>query len=252
MDTHSFRNKTKEILLPGFNEKRISGNEFCCVTSNEAQRCILVFGINPAGDENEAMVESDSTYLYYLPDLNIKNRTYSPYYKPIFEVFSRATDNNAKWAWCNCSAVEIKEIIERDVSLKQYSEVIQSYYRDYKTKKYSIYIGEFFYYHMTNQAELLKLIDSSLISKYVIEMLNLHIDEIVNHGHSIDLIYINNASISHYLCNAFGLSDYSSNYDYNYNNQKYRIVFGSMLSGMRAMDTFSKARLIEEIKEHLC
>lgn len=248
MNSNLFINKTTEVLLPGYNKNRLCSTEFKSVRSKDSQKCILVFGINPAGDESNAIGEKDSCYLYYLPGVNIPGRTYSTFYKPIFELVSKAAINNVKWAWCNYHFNEIDDIINKDTKLKEYSDEIRKHYSDYKDKKYSLYIGEFFYYHMTSQTDFLKLIDSSKISNYYIEMLNLHIDEIVNHGNTVELILVNNATASHELCKSLGVNEGCSYYDYNYKDHQYRILFAAMLSGRRAMDTFSKARLINEIK----
>ncbi len=251
MENQSFIRQTETILLPGFNTKRLCSTEFECVNSKESQKCILVFGINPSGDEKDAIGEKDSKYLYYLPNANILERTYPKFYKPIFEIMSMATNNNAKWDWCNYREDELKELIKIDNKLKPYSEEILEHYSEFKDNKYSIYIGEFFYYHMKSQSEFLKLVNTANIGEHMIKMLNMHIREIVNRGNSIELIYINNATASHELCKALGVSEYCSSTEYEYNNQIFRILFGSMLSGMRAMDSFSKARLINEMKEHL-
>ena len=251
MENKSFISQTEMILLPGFNIKRLCSTEFECINSKEAQKCILVFGINPSGDEKDAIGEKDSKYLYYLPNINVLERTYPNFYKPIFEIISMATNYNAKWDWCNYREDELKELIKIDKKLKPYSEEILEHYLEFKDNKYSIYIGEFFYYHMKSQSDFLKLVNTSNIGEHMIKLLNMHIKEIINKGNSIELIYINNATASHELCKALGVSEYCSSTEYEYNNQMFKILFGSMLSGRRAMDSFSKARLINEMKEHL-
>lgn len=243
--------KTKEILKPGYNDNCLCTSELECVRSETPQKCILVFGINPAGDEKDAVYEDNSLYLYHLPDYNIKDRTYSKFNKPIFDIVSRATNNNAKWGWCNYNTSEIKEIINKDQKLRPHFDVILNHYSEYKDKEYSIYIGEFFYYHMTNQSEFLKMIDSSKLNDYLIEMLNMHIEEIVNHNNAVSCIYINNATISGELCKALDIDGYPSYIDYKYQDCSIRIFFGSMLSGQRSMDVFSKDRLTNEMKEYL-
>ena len=244
-------NKTKEILKPNYNEKRLCTSELECVKSKAPQKCILVFGINPAGDEKDAVAEENSLYLYYLQDYIINDRTYSKFYKPIFETISKATNDNAKWGWCNYDSTEISDKINNDEKLKPHRDIILNIYNSHSKKDYSIYIGEFFYYHMTSQTDFLTLIDSSKLNNYLLEMLNMHIDEIVNSNNDISCILINNAVASRELCTALKIDGFPSFYDYTYQNKTFRIFFASMLSGQRSMDVFSKDRLIKEIKEYL-
>lgn len=251
MSNNILINKTREVLVSGYDPNRLCANELSCIESEVPQNCILVFGINPAGDENDAKKEANELYLYYLPETNIDDRTYSKFYKPIFETISTATNGNAKWGWCNYSRDQLNDIIEADDKLKPYSEAVKSHYNAYCNKKYSIYIGEFFYYHMTSQAQFLNLVDISNINTYFVEMLNLHIDEIIDRKNTISCIFINNATASRYLSDALNNSDYRSSIDYKYKGHTYRIIFGSMLSGRRSMDVFSKDRLINEMREYV-
>lgn len=252
-DREIFINKTKEILLPGSDYKRISEYDFRCIETKEKQKCILIFGMNPAGDETDVNRQIGSTYLYYIPEIeDIKNRTYKKYHKPILDVLSEATNNDVKWSWCNYSRDEIKKIIDLDTKLAPYKETILDYYDSCQRKQYSIYLCEFFYFHMTKQNDFFKLLDKSKLNGYFIEMLNKHIEEIIANGHSVESIYINNATASNYLCKDFGIKGkYSSSIDYNNKGQNIKILLGSMLSGQRAMDNYSKARLISDIKNNL-
>ena len=117
-------------------------------------------------------------------------------------------------------------------------------------KTHSIYIGDFFYYHMTSQSEFLKLVDSSQVEEYVIEMLNMHIETIINKN-TVEFVYVNNAMASHLLCKAEKISDGISKFVHEYKGHKYTVLLGSMLSGQRAMDVFSKARLVQEMRDTL-
>lgn len=140
MSNNILINKTREVLVSGYDSKRLCANELSCIETDVPQNCILVFGINPAGDENDAKKEEYGLYLYYLPETNISDRTYSKFYKSIFETISTATNGNAKWGWCNYSRDQLDVIIEADEKLKPYSEAVKRYYNSYCNKKYSIYI----------------------------------------------------------------------------------------------------------------
>lgn len=246
----SFIDETKNVLLPGFDCNRISSSNFKCIKSDTPQKCILVLGMNPAGNAKVAKEDEKALYLYYLPEYNIDGRTYSKYYKPIFEVFDRATNNNAKWGWCSYPRDRFEELIEDDNKLKPHKQALMKQHGNLKDKEYSIYIGELFYYHMTSQTEFLKMIDSSKRTDHVLKMLRLHIDAINGTNNTVSLVYINNTAASRMICDALKIEGYPTFYDYKYNGKIYRILFGSMLSGQRAMDVFSRGRLITEIQQY--
>lgn len=242
---------TEGILIPGkYNKKCLCSSELECVETKAQQKCILVFGINPSGGENDARAEKNALYLYYLPDCSIKDRTYSRFYKPIFETVSSATKNNSKWGWCNYSLKELQVRINNDVILHNYSDMIQAHYSEYKDKEYSVYIGEFFYYHMKDQNEFLKLVDDSRQDEYIEKMLKMHIDEIENSNNTISCILINNATASKMVLKALHINDFPTSYDYYYKNKRYRMFFSAMLSGPAA-DVFSKQRLVNEMNRFL-
>ena len=247
----SFIDETKNVLLPGFDCNRLSSSNFKCIESDTPQKCILVLGMNPAGNAKVAKEDEKALYLYCLPEYSIDGRTYSKYYKPIFEVFDRATNNNAKWGWCSYPRDRFEELIEDDNKLKPHKQALMKQYGNLKDKEYSIYIGELFYYHMTSQTELLKLIDSSKRTVHVQKMLQWHIDAINETNNSVSLIYINNTTASRMICLALDIEGYPTFYDYEYNGKIYRILFGSMLSGKSPMDVFSRGRLISEIQQYL-
>ena len=251
MKKESFISKTEEILMPGSNQKCLCSDEFYCVETKSKQKCILYFGMNPSGDESSVIAEKNAVYLYYLPNISIKNRTFPRYYKPIFNTISKITNDNAKWGWCNYDSNYIESMISNDKQLTPYADSIKSFYSEYKEKEYSVYIGEFFYYHEKSQSKFLKYVNMTKINKYIIEMLEMHIDRIVNLDNTLSAIIINNTTASKLLCDAFNIDYNHSFYDYKYHDHTYRVFFGSMLSGLRAMDDFSKHRLIKDIKDFL-
>lgn len=254
MNQSNFIEKTKDILIANhYDENRIATNGFRIIDSDNTKNCILVLGINPAGDENDAQAEKDVLYLYSLNTTDIQHRTYHKYHNPIFKLLSDATNNEVKWDWCNLSEDDIKKTIENDTELKKYKEIISSYYSEYKNKTYTICIGEFFYYHEKNQAEFLKLIDvrKDAYRKYYSSMLEMHINAIVEKGHNVSAILIVNATAAKNLCIELGKEEYPSCIDYKFKEQEYKIFFSSMLSGQRAIDVFSRNRLCCDLKKHL-
>ncbi len=254
-----FIKKTKDILQ-NYNDKCLSTNGFRITDSEKCKKYILILGINPAGNEDDAKSEKNATYLYSLDEIDIKDRTYNKYYKPIFTLLSDATDGGVKWDWCNLSECDIEKLIEEDTKLQGYKEKISSYYQDYKGKKYSLCMGEFFYYHETSQSKFLELVDTKNdnYKNHYSSMLEMHIKAIIEKGHEIKAILIPNATAARKLCDEMRSTyceieedKYPSYVNYKFENQEYRIFFSSMLSGQRAIDVFSRDRLCCALKQYL-
>lgn len=254
---------TMKILGISENDKgnynRIDKNGFKVnECKNKKNKYILVLGINPAGDENSA--EYDQNYLYYIPTITAKNgekHFYNKYFKPIYNLFDEATEQKIKWDWCNLENIKnIKNEID-----SQNFEKIENFYKESNKKEFTILSGDLFYYHETNQETFKDNFKNELdnIDKDKMkEILEIHIKKILDEG-NLKLIYINNAYASDLIYkNIFAEGEETGKesqkvYKFEYKNNAYSIpiLFGSMLSGRRAMDKYSKARLKKEIKEIL-
>lgn len=210
--------------------------------------CVLVMGLNLAGDEKAAKNEkSKRTFLYSFSNMYIKGSpyVYNPYYRPIYNLMNEVFDGDVKWHWCNKNwddlENEIKNSDDRDF-IKEVSEE----YNNHKNKKVSIYIGDMFYYHETNSEKLPISKDIDLKS-YYFKMLKLHIKALKKEEKNIKFIYINNAGVSNSMCgNSLKTVEEYNNKD---DNSKIPIFYGGMLS--YPMDSFSKKRLVNEIKNYL-
>lgn len=236
-----------------------------------AEPCVLIMGLNPAGDDGDADRERDlnSTYFYAM-DTNSKfdkKWMYNPYFLPIFRFVNAILVGSAKWPWCNKSWQSIEQELrlrndfpvkekDNDTSLKtrksrkeEAIKEIKTYYvnhqHDPKKKFHTIYIGDMFYYHQTDSKKL-PLNEKSGgpdYRKYCLEMLMEHIKKLQNeHNKKILFVYINNAKVSHWLCD---------------DNRTWievlgiKVFLGGMLSGQRSMDSFSTNRLIAEIQRNM-
>jgi len=76
-------------------------------------------------------------------------------------------------------------------------------------------------------------------------MLELHIDALLKSGKNIKFVYINNSQVSQWLCD----SDSDINTYTVFGDRKIPVFFGRMLSG--GIDSFSRLRLVNEIKDYL-
>ncbi len=237
LNQHDKKYDKNRIAQRGFDIEENDDNE---------QDCVLIIGLNPAGDEKDAKRENDSKlpYLYCL-DVNDKKvnvrikYAYPKYFRPILQFVNNITNNNAKWAWCNYEENDIKKFCEHD-DLKENKKEILDYYNNVKYRNTSVYIGDMFYYHETksNEIPLYKNLDN-----YYEDMLKLHINCLKEHNKNIKFVYINNATVSHKLNNkkdeTFSMID------------NVPVFYGSMLSGMRCMDSFSVKRLEKEIEKNM-
>lgn len=271
---------TMKILEISENDKgnynRIDKNGFKInECKNKNNKYILVLGINPAGDENSAVYEQN--YLYCIPTITAKKeekRFYNKYFKPIYDLFDEVTEQKIKWDWCNLENIE--DIKNKD---SQNSKKIENFYKESHEKEFTILSGDLFYYHETSQEEFKKLLKKGLNKKLdkqgekqneknrkkflypqIKEILNIHIKKILDEG-DLTLIYINNAYASDLIYESIREEPVKESeklltkkeYEFEYKNNVYSIpiLFGCMLSGKRAMDKYSKARLKKEIKEIL-
>ena len=198
-DSRIFIEKTLEALDINKKYNRLGVRGFEYDKSETEENCVLVIGLNPAGDNTAAKNEVENrTYLYSLRE-NIKSPyVYNKYYRPIYDLMNEVFDDNVKWHWCNKDwstlENEIKNFKE-DINL----ETIKKEYLDHADKTVTIYVGDMFYFHETNSKEL-PIKDGYDVSTYCKEMLELHVNALKKAKKSIKMIYINNSQVSQWLC----------------------------------------------------
>lgn len=247
MSENIFVKKTREGLSDNIQEDLIATRGFeVGLNDDKEEDCILVMGLNPAGDEQDAKRERDynRNYFYSIGYGKSDSRwIYNKYYRPIYETINRTVKEGAKWPWCNKTWKEIEEEIHTYKDLEPIKKDIKEFFDKTKDNRYTIFVGEFFYYHETHAKELplRKKIDKE---KYCRDMLKLHISELKQHKKSIKYIYINNARVSGY----FWPTD---NYKTVEIIDGVKVFFGGMLSGQGAMDKYSRKRLIDEINNNI-
>lgn len=247
VDKNEFIKKTIEGLGIDENDPRLGTRGFEIDNSESEKDCILVMGLNLAGDEKDAKSEKKNrTYLYSLRNGTIKGCSYiyNLYYRPIYNLMCEIFYEDVKWSWCNKDWNSLKTEIENSDD-KSILDKIWEEYNYHKRKKVTIYMGDMFYYHETNSKKLLK--KGKDYADYYNEMLTLHIDYLKNSNKNIKFIYINNAGVSNSMCgnSLKTVEEYNNKND----NSKIPIFYGGMLSC--PIDSFSKKRLVNEIKNYL-
>lgn len=236
---NEFIKKTKEALAISEQDPRLGVRGFEFDNSTSEKDCVLVIGLNPAGDEEDATNEEDDrTYLYSLKKSIKSKYVYNKYYKPIYELMNDIFDNDAKWHWCNKSW----NILSKEIEHSKDKNVIHEEYLNHQNRKVSIYIGDMFYYHETSSKKLPPMKDESY-QRYCSEMLECHIKALLKAGKNIKFVYINNSQVSQWLCDS-DINTYTV-----FGDRKIPVFFGRMLSG--GIDSFSRLRLVNEIKDYL-
>ncbi|CQR26011.1 hypothetical protein BN1356_02356 [Streptococcus varani] len=241
----SKNNQFIERTLTGLNiegnDKRLCKLGFEFNESNTNEDCILVIGLNPAGGENVVKHESEERLnLNSLSQDNIKTtHVYNSYYRPIYKLMSEITGNNVKWPWCNKSWDELDTEFDKN-KLSIYKEKLKLEFDKHKDRRFTLYIGDMFYYHET-KSKMLPLIKETNYSEYCRDMLKLHIKVLRESKKSIKFIYVNNAQVSKWLC-----GDSIKTMDI---IDSIKVFYGGMLSRGN-MDAFSRGRLIDQIKSH--
>lgn len=242
LENNKFIDKTKVGLDLDEDDPRLGVRGFEFDNSTSEKDCVLVIGLNPAGNDEDANNEKNNrTYLYSLKNSIKSNYVYNKYYKPIYDLMNDIFDNKAKWHWCNKSWDILSKEIEHSED-KDFLDMIHEEYLNHQNSKVTIYIGDMFYYHQTSSKKL-PLIKSESYLGYCKEMLELHIESLIGTGKNIKFVYINNSQVSQWLC----ASDIKTS---DPGDRDIPVFFGGMVSGGR-MDLFSKKRLVHEIKNYL-
>ena len=245
-----FQEKTLEALNIHPDDERLSsGFDIDCQDDKE-QDCALIMGINPAGKENDARREKNGLKPYFYSLIgktngNMKGYLSNTYFRPICNLVNAATGDGAKWQWCSKEEREIIEQINENEDLfRNKKTVIKQYEKDHG-KPWVIYVGDMFYYHETSSKKLLDKLKDIDCHTYSEEMLKLHIDALKRHNKNIRFVYINNAKVSQWL------KEDGESAPTHIVVDGVVVFLGAMLSGKRAMDVFSRERLIKEISKYL-
>ena len=242
LENNEFIDKTKVGLDLDENDPRLGVKGFEFDNSTSEKDCVLVIGLNPAGNDDDANNEKNNrTYLYSLKNSIKSNYVYNKYYKPIYDLMNDIFDNKAKWHWCNKSWDILSKEIEHSED-KDFLDMIHEEYLNHQNSKVSIYIGDMFYYHETNSKKLPPIKEKSY-QEYCSEMLELHIKALSEAGKNIKFVYINNSQVSQWLCDS-DINTYTV-----FGDREIPVFFGRMLSG--GIDSFSRLRLVNEIKDYL-
>ena len=259
--------KIDESLFPGFTLDIADDDK-------KKEDCILVMGINPAGGEIDRIREElGQTFYYYAGERQVGftikepekyglksaanekkpkwHWTYKTYYKPLFKLAQDA-GLDVKWGWCNRDwdedlQKEIEKIgqEEKFKDIRKFKDDLLDFYRQHHNNGTTIYIGDMFYYHDTDQSNVSKQLKSdgekkkdrdARLKEYCEEMLRLHIDILEKHNKNIKYIHINNKEVCDYLLydpknkKTFNSKNESAQLICKHNNKEYNVFCSRILS----------------------
>ena len=250
-------NQFQELSIKGLSEGLETKLNFSKLKSNgfnigdkdlNKEECVLIIGLNPAGDENDSKREStNKLYLYsYDKDLKFKSknkREYSnnTYFRPIMDLVNSTISGGAKWVWSKGTIEEIESMISQSNLEEDRESILEQYRRD-QTRKVTIYCGDMFYVHKTD-SRIFKFKKRWDAASYCRKMLDLHIQELKRHNKIIKYIYINNGFVS-------SLLKQDDKPYIRFDDGTY-VFLGVMLSSIAATKSKAKQRFIKLIKNSL-
>lgn len=254
-DAQRFIEKTVEGLNVNRDDSLIASRGFEINNTKNDESCVLIIGLNPAGTKDDADWERrDGTYFYSVDMVSNNHWLYNNYFNPIYVFVSdtlQTIGEKPKWQWCN---IDLKELVFDDEISENERKTLEKHFEDHKDNKVTIYIGDMFYYHKTASKDLpYKKIKGKkredFYKEYCEEMLKMHLKKLENRD--IKYVYVNNAQVSRWLSSEEKQSNREFEYEVGGQTKKVKVFFGGMLSGQRAMDVFSRARLVQEIGSYL-
>jgi hypothetical protein len=211
---------------------------------------ILVLGLNPSGEDDLKIGRTSTNLFAYIPSnptlvetplinqyIELQKFCYTPYFKTFIETFQQFKPPYNP-VWYNHQV--LKGIFE-DYD-KHLSPELLNYFNGFPDNGNYIVFADLIQYSRTNSKDItVHLSDISVIT-LIKDYINLLFDFI-----KPKLVLVANASVSHFLINNFNDGTLVTHFKLN----ETTVFLGSMLTGQRAMDIYSRERLMNEIKNHL-
>lgn len=166
-----------------------------------------------------------------------KKLVYDPYFKTLVAEFEKLGYHPL---WYN--KAYLKGLLDDHKNLLDDSEQkFIKLYSKFDNKKYIIY-AELIHYSETNSKKILPLLELDEISSRINEYIKLLIEYFMPKA-----ILSANAAVSHYLNSHFNNNRLCSDFILS----ESKVFLGSMLTGRRAMDIYSRIRLMNDLRAYL-
>ncbi len=186
---------------------------------------VLIVGMNPSFNEEDM----DKYFVSDNADPLLKGYTSKQLFQ--WAGFEERIANVKKW-----------EIIARD-EYKKYFGSFDEFIESCGFKKNSWAHIDLFLMRGTNQSEEIKLVvKKEKLNNFGQEQMDLLLEAINKNKHKIVIVF--NATASKFISSAIGNNKFETNFLFK--NKMY--FFSGMLRGQRALDIFSRQRLIQEIR----
>jgi len=214
---------------------------------------ILVLGLNPSGGDDNPNQRSLPNLLTYVPQIhetikdfpdevksNAELLAYKPYFKTFFQSFQGLkTPYNPVWY-----NKEILNEIFKEYSMPMFNDDLKKYlthFSQYDNQNYVVF-ADLIQFQRTNSKDVIQ----HLLDKSLTPLINCYVETLIGFIKP-KLVLVANAAVSHYLVDHFHEGKLTSQFDF----CDTRIFLGSMLTGQRAMDIYSRHRLFNEIQKFL-
>lgn len=216
------------------------------------QAPILILGLNPSGEDDRKVGRQLSNLFSYIPqnpDIaeqnvcveydDLQKFTYVPYFKVFVECFQQLKPAyNPLW-YNQGVLLDICSTHSKHFNIKH--ESFLNSYTKHDNGNYIVF-ADLIQYSKTNSKLIVEHLYDSTIAKLLETYIRMMLDFI-----KPKLVLSANASVSHFLVNIFNEGVTSTHFDL----EGTEVFLGSMLSGQRAMDVFSRQRLMNEIQNYL-
>jgi hypothetical protein len=236
-------------------KKSGSQEKFCLeypdLTVYKINEPILIIGLNPSGEDDVSKGRTYPNLFSYIPQLHSNDEGLALMYKelskfsyiPYFKTFTNAFQNlNPQYnpLWYNPKVLQ--EIIkEPEQALSTNLNVFFNPYTSNDNGNYIIF-ADLIQYSKTNSKVIIEHLKDEtvipLLKRYFITMLDFIKPK---------LVLVANAAASHFIVQHF--NDEVATTTFNLNG--YQVFLGSMLTGQRAMDVFSRQRMMNEIQQYI-
>lgn len=254
---------TKEMLVDY--EEKCLPLEDAIFNERIGDNNILVLGLNPAGNEQDVNREENCkiflNYVKYkeegkeqeLRGKLVNNGYFKPIYNLVNEVYKKdeKDEDKANFSWQNRKFDEIRKEIKKIEEDEKNIKILEKHFNELK-RRYTILIGDLFYYHETSSKDFIKKIKDTDkgFDKKIKNMLDLHIEKVLAKGKTLEFILINNARASKYIIKALtGEEKPITCHVYNYKDDKQIPIFFSGMLSNGGESKYGKQRLINEIKK---
>jgi len=230
--------------------------EYPDVRKLDIKSSVLVLGLNPSGGDDNVSVKRKAkspNLFWYVPQINgnsnegfkelhlrAQKLSYQKYFKTYVEFFQKIKPQyNPLWY----NERILQEIFEKSENKNLVDEKLRVFLLDNFCKgdnKHYILFADLIQYTKTDSKEVIKHINeiTELVDHYIISLLGYLKPKLVLSA---------NAFVSNYLVRLFKVDENDTCID----ACETKIFLASMLTGQRAMDTFSRERLFREIREFI-